>query len=181
VFVPEGVCSLLSTNQGPVIAFAACDFAFSFLLLTLFAYPLHRHVRSVTVTAEDDSKLIQLLRKSLILSTLISCSTVTSLIGMAVIWTMHGEHADRSEQFWHIYALFLPSCDMVFSACVGLLMTNSWMPKSVLAFTRYLFRLSEDETSTKKSSKNDPNFDHSKSNNNHTLVITPGSSFSTLS
>jgi hypothetical protein len=133
-----------------VIAFAVCDFLFSLLLLTLFAVPLRNHLRVMKDIDEQDQKLYHLIKKNLILSTLICLSTVGSLTGMAVLWSTHTVEVRREEQFWHIYALFIPSCDMVFSACVGLLITNNWMPLSLAEFSKRMFKYSEEDLSSSR-------------------------------
>jgi hypothetical protein len=169
--MPEGVCILVSLNTGVVISFAVCDFLFSFLLLALFAYPLYKHYRALRdLTARNldhDHRLLHLLRKSMLLSTIISCSTVGSLIGMASIWTIFGANATRSEQYLFIYALFIPSNDMGFSTVVGLLLTSSWMPKSIYWITKFFFKYVE-ENATPSPLKNAPS--SPKNNQVHVLV-----------
>ena len=83
VFLPEGVCVLFAVNEGPIIAFAALDLCLSFMLLFLFAYPLHRHLKTMSLEHDRmDDKLLKLMKKNMILSTLITSSTFCNLLTM---------------------------------------------------------------------------------------------------
>jgi hypothetical protein len=151
VLRPEGVCALISLYPAVVIAFAVSDFMFSFLLLALFAYPLYSHYRSLrgmnAISVDRDNRLPHLLRKSLLLSSLISCSTVSSLVGMGTLWTVFPADAARSEQHLFIWALFFPSCDMLICSCIALFLTNTWMPPSISWVTNRFFRYSDENAS----------------------------------
>jgi len=83
VFQPEGVCVMFSDSSGPIIAFAVLDTILSICLLALFVYPLRLHLKSISSDHNmSDDRLYKLMRRNMILSTVIMISTFASLVAM---------------------------------------------------------------------------------------------------
>jgi len=62
------------------------DLLFSLLLLVLFAYPLHVHLKSLSRDHNlIDDKLYVLLRKNMILSVLITTATFVNLVASVYV------------------------------------------------------------------------------------------------
>lgn len=74
---------LFASEIAPIVSFAGTDVVLSLLMLFLFAYPLYRHLKGLKAENMDtDPMMFSVLRRNMILSTLITVSTSTNLIIM---------------------------------------------------------------------------------------------------
>jgi hypothetical protein len=131
VVVPEGVCVEYPQSVAGVVVVASIDLVLSLAMLILFIVPLMRHARKVR-DDEITPLFRKLIRKNLLVSGAMMCSTCASLTIMTVAFSLANASSSTSQlDTLQIWATFFPMTDTMLTVVLPHFLTNAWMHTKV--------------------------------------------------